>query len=134
MRSRTEGTIHWRGDTVGSGGVVSVLGLTLVLGPAAGDRVDPEPELGAVGAPAKPFVQPRDRRAGAVGETGDDSVAPVIGLAGHRGTRAHVEQVVAHRPLERRLQLEALALALLVVGGDALGGLGRHVLDAEDVG
>jgi hypothetical protein len=31
--------------------------------------------------------------------------------------------VIAHRPLEGGLQLEALPLALLVVRGDALGGL-----------
>src|SRR5690606_3938065 len=46
---------------------------------------------------------------------------------------AHVEYVVAGCPLERGLQLEALTLALLVICGDALGGLGRDVLDAVDV-
>ena len=41
--------------------------------------------------------------------------------------------VVAHRPLEGGLQLEALALAFFVVRGDALGRLGGDVLDAVDV-
>jgi len=41
--------------------------------------------------------------------------------------------MVADGPLVGRLQLEPLPLPLLVVRGDAIGRLRRHVLDAEDV-
>ena len=40
-----------------------------------------------------------------------------------RRAMSHVDLVIANRPLERGLQLEALPLPLLVVRGDALGGL-----------
>ena len=64
---------------------------------------------------------------GSVGEPHD--LAVVVGGR----SLAHVEHLLAHGPLEGGLELEALALALLVVGGDALGRLGGDVLDAVDV-
>ena len=49
------------------------------------------------------------------------------------GRAPYVDRLVADRPFEGRLQVEALALALLVVGGDLLGRLRGDVLDAVGV-
>ena len=45
----------------------------------------------------------------------------------------HVDLLIANRPLERRLQVEALALAFFVVRGDVLGRIRGNVLDAVRV-
>ena len=45
----------------------------------------------------------------------------------------HVDLLVPNRPLERRLQVEALALAFFVVRGDVLGRIRGNVLDAVRV-
>ena len=50
-----------------------------------------------------------------------------------RDGRRNVERAVAQRPCEDGLNVEPLLLALLVVGGDPLGGLGLDVVDAQDI-
>ena len=104
----------------------------IVPGPVPGYRIDAEAEDRLVGPAPQPLVQARDRRPGAVRHARD--------LARRVGGRSepHVDLPVADRPLERRLQVEALALAFFVVGGDLLGRLRGDVLDpvrvAHDLG
>ena len=97
--------------------------VVIVPGPVPGDRIDAEAEDLLVGPAPQPLVQARDRRPGAVRHAHD--------LALRVGGRSapHVDLAVADRPLERRLQVEALALALFVVRGDLLGRMGGDVLD-----
>ena len=64
---------------------------------------------------------------GAVGQVYD--LARAVG----GGRAPHVDGPVANRPFECRLQVKALALALLVVGGNLLGRLRGDVLDAVGV-
>ena len=116
------------------GGVEGALVRVVVLvpGPVPRYRIDAEAEDLLVRPAPQPLVQARDRRPGAVGHAHDLALR----VGGRR--EPHVELAVADRPLERRLQVEALALALFVVGGDLLGRLRGDVLDpvrvAHDLG
>jgi hypothetical protein len=104
-----------------------LVALVVVLRPGPEHGIDAEPELRAVRPASQALVEAGDGRSGAVVEPRDGA-----GLVeGH--PLAHVGRAVAHGPLERGLQLEPLALSLLVVRGDALGRLRRDVLDAVDV-
>ena len=95
----------------------------LVPGPVPRNRIDAEAEDLLVGSAAQPLVEARDGRSGAVRHV-HDLALPV---GGRRA--AHVDLPVANRPLERRLKVESLALALFVVRGDVLRRMGGDVLD-----
>jgi hypothetical protein len=74
-------------------------------------------------APAKPQIQPNDAGSGAVHKPRHRDLSI---------TKDHLTDVavtVALRPFKRRLQLEALTLALLIVGGDSFGSARRDTFD-----
>ena len=95
----------------------------LVPGPVPRYRIDAEAEDLLVGPAAQPLVEARDGRSGAVRHVHDLALR----VGGRRA--AHVDLPVANRPLERRLKVESLALALFVVRGDVLRRMGGDVLD-----
>ena len=97
--------------------------VVLVPGPVPRYRIDAEAEDLLVRPAAQPLVEARDRSPGAVGHADD------LALRVRRRRAPHVHLLVSGRPLERRLQVEALALALLFVRRDPVGWLGSHVLD-----
>src|SRR5258708_942536 len=78
-------------------------------------------------APAQPEVQAHDARAGTV----DKSRYRAFSIS--ENDLADVPVPVALRPFEGRLQLEALALTFLVVGGDSFRGARCNAFDAKDV-
>ena len=61
----------------------------------------------------------------ALGPYARRTISPALSVAAPRRT--------SFGPFESRLEIEALALTLLVVGGDALGRLGGDVLDPVGV-
>ena len=106
--------------------------VVLVPGPVSGNRIDAKAEDLLVGSPSQTLVEARDRCAGTVRHT--HYLAVLVG--GRRNP--YIDLPVADRPFERRLQVEALALAFFVVRRDLLGRLRGHVLDpkraAHDLG
>ena len=126
---RVLGVLNDRNDALLDGAfrrgvVVAFLG---AAGPAAGRGIDAEAENAFFLAPAQPLVQPADRRARGIVDTKDRAVCVA------REGRRNVERAVAQRPGEDGLNVEALTLALLVIGGDPLGRLGLDIVDPQNI-
>lgn len=119
--------LHVRDNPAGARahGVLRVVQvLVAVAGPRALVDVQHEAGLG-VGPPAPAQVDPPQFRRVAVRELGED-----IAVAPHH-RRAHRERPVALHEPERRLHLEALPAALLLVGADAVPAASGHVVEPE---
>ena len=89
--------------------------------------IDQETQPLLVGASPETLVQAGDRGTRPIGKRQQGS------LSVRNSAFAHIDDVVAHCPLEGGLQFEPLPLALLVVCRDALCLLRGHVLDPVDV-
>ena len=106
---------------------VVVVPFILASGPAAGRGIDAEAENALFLAASQALVEPADGRAWGVGERQNRTGV----IACHSLVTS--SRAVAPRPGEHGLDLEALALPILVVGRDPLGGRGLDIVDAQHV-